>query len=60
MLLQAKSWFKYAVFCSVRRWSAGFWDWYIGHAFWDLTQDFFFNHIRASTPAVFDIVRTEI
>ena len=52
-----KSWFKYAVFCSVASVAGGVLGWYIGHAFWDLTQDFFFNHIPGFTPAVFDLVR---
>jgi len=52
-----KSWFKFAAFCSAASVAGGVLGWYIGHALWSLTREFFFTHIPGFTPAVFDLVQ---
>ena len=52
-----KKWFRIALICTLASVFGGIFGWYIGHAAWDFTKDFFFNYVPGFTHANFDLVQ---
>ncbi len=51
-----RKWWKYAVLCTVASVAGGVFGWWIGHAFWDVTQGIFFK-IPGFSPDKFEMVQ---
>lgn len=52
-----KKWWKLALYCTLASVAGGVFGWFIGHAFWDVTQGFFFK-VPGFTRERFDLVQT--
>ena len=48
-----KKWVRIAGVCTVFSVLGGVFGWYIGHGFWGLTQNFFFDYVPGFTPELF-------
>ena len=51
-----KKWIRIAFVCTLFSLLGGVFGWFIGHGFWELTKDFFFDYIPGFTPELFEKV----